>query len=53
MLNSTNMTLRAKAFPLKNLRDSGTYWYFYDVNAYRLRLERRQLQQVASGQVLN
>lgn len=25
----------SKAFPLKNLRDSGTYWYFYDVNAYR------------------
>jgi hypothetical protein len=25
----------SKAFPLKNLRDSGTYWYFYDVNSYR------------------
>lgn len=24
-----------KAFPLKNLRDSSTYWYFYDVNAYK------------------
>lgn len=25
----------SKAFPLKNLRDSGTYWYFYDVSAYK------------------
>lgn len=25
----------SQSFALKNLRDSSTYWYFYDVNAYR------------------